>query len=195
MSRLPYSYVGIPLTKAPFDKVTIEVFVDFFCPFSAKASPVLFQLAALDGVAVRVIPYPQPWHWEGGVIATCFNVVCKNMPDNAVEYYIALMKNITKFKEEGKKTSVGAIQELAFSLLPMSKEMKMKKETFMEECNDDESPGVIRMLKNQIKYGRTNAIHETPTYKVNGLVVGASSSWDLSKWKEFLKGLLSEECQ
>lgn len=39
--------------------------------------------------------------------------------------------------------------------------MKQDKD-FMQGVKDDKSPGVLRQLKNQIKYGRTNAIHETP---------------------------------
>mmetsp|Transcript_21532 Transcript_21532/g.52738 ORF Transcript_21532/g.52738 Transcript_21532/m.52738 type:complete len:87 (+) Transcript_21532:402-662(+) len=85
--------------------------------------------------------------------------------------------------------SADAILKLAYALREGISDMKEK--DFMEGIHDHESPGVVRQLKNQIKYGRTNSIHETPTFKVNGLVTNASSSWDLAKWKEFLAPLLS----
>mmetsp|Transcript_18204 Transcript_18204/g.29656 ORF Transcript_18204/g.29656 Transcript_18204/m.29656 type:complete len:185 (+) Transcript_18204:77-631(+) len=184
MSRLPYSYVGVPLGKESFAKVNVEVFLDFFCPFSVKATPTMVQLAKLDNVAVRVVPFPQPWHWEGGVIATAFNIVLKNhSAEAAAKYFVVLMQNYAKFKEEGKNMSVGSMVKMAHSLT--SGIVEMKEDDFLTEFNDSNSPGVLRQLKNQIKYGRQNGIHETPTFMVNGTIAGAaSSSWDMTKWKE-----------
>ncbi|GAB5373014.1 hypothetical protein AAMO2058_001713700 [Amorphochlora amoebiformis] len=168
MSRLPYRYVGMPLSKPAFAPVTVEVFVDFFCPFSAKCTKTMIQLASQPNISVRMIPYPQPWHWEGGIIATCFNIIAKNgTPEEAVKYYETLMGSYQDFVSEGKKGSIESVKNMCFKLTKGIKEMK-------------------------IKYGRVNAIHETPSFMVNGLVVDASSSWDLEKWLDYLKPLLDD---
>jgi len=99
-----------------------------------------------------------------------------------------LMEAYPKFKEEGKKGATSAVEKLAYALT--SGIVEMKEEEFSKEMKDDNSPGVVRQLKNQIKYGRSLGIHETPTFLVNGLITNASSGWDMPKWKEFLEPLL-----
>jgi protein-disulfide isomerase len=50
----------------------------------------------------------------------------------------------------------------------------------------------VQLIKWEQKYGRQNGIHASPTFLVNGLVVGqASSGWTLEQWRELLDPLLA----
>mmetsp|Transcript_21551 Transcript_21551/g.32071 ORF Transcript_21551/g.32071 Transcript_21551/m.32071 type:complete len:239 (-) Transcript_21551:82-798(-) len=189
-SRLAFDYIGAPLSKKSFEPVTIEAFVDFFCPFCVKAAPTILKLAEKEGLAVRAVIYPQPWHWEGGILGICFNVILKNDPKAAPKYFKLLFENYENFKAEGKKGDVETIKKMAYTI---AKEVTdMDEETFMKEYDDQDSPGVNRMLKNQIKYGRSNGIHETPTYTINGLIHGsAGSAWSVEDWEKELSPLMT----
>lgn len=60
--RYPPGSTNLPAT-------TIEVFLDFCCPFSAKMWPTLKALQAADaGVQFVVQLVPQPWHPQSAVL-------------------------------------------------------------------------------------------------------------------------------
>ncbi len=55
-------------------------------------------------------------------------------------------------------------------------------------------PLVLPLLSTREQYGRQNGIHASPTFLVNGLVVGqASSGWTLEQWRELLDPVLAPQ--
>jgi len=71
-------------------------------------------------------------------------------------------------------------------------------EAVNNEVSDEEIEGFLKddasvlYTKIQIKYGRQNSVHVTPTVAINGLIDSSvSSSWGLDEWKALIDPLLA----
>jgi len=85
MSRfLPGQPLGIKWGQFNPAATTIEVFVDFVCPFSNRIVGNLKEVAAEYGDQVNIVFFivPQPWHPQGSIIAECFLAAASIAPES-----------------------------------------------------------------------------------------------------------------
>ncbi|OBZ70497.1 Disulfide bond formation protein D [Grifola frondosa] len=179
---------------------TIDVFLDYVCPFSAKISlainsvllPLFSPGGKYDG-KVKVIfrNQVQPWHASSTLVHEAGLAVARVAPDGFWKFSLAL------FKHQGDYFDIPSS-----SLTPVQIREKLaglvgdtlgadKKAAFLDLLTLKGSPNggvaVTDDLKYTIKFSRQNGIHVSPTVLFDGLIVNEiSSSWGEKEWTEFL---------
>ncbi|TBU33053.1 hypothetical protein BD311DRAFT_474508 [Dichomitus squalens] len=180
---------------------TIEVFLDYVCPFSAKLSlaidSVLQPLFAPGGKyagKVKVIfrNQVQPWHASSTFVHEAGLAVARIAPEDFWKFSLAL------FKVQGEYFDIPTS-----SLTPLQVREKLAK-LVADTVGQDKAAGfqdllalksspnggtaVTDDLKYTVKFSRQNGIHVSPTVLWDGLIANeVSSSWGEKEWTEFLE--------
>lgn len=185
--------------------IRLEAFVDFACPFSAKAFLMitkqvlpLYQQKAKGKIQFLHYQYPQPWHAPGAYAAEVALAVKAVDPSK----YLATAQLFFEKQEELVFDCVtydktrSQIYELlanaAAAATGIDGAAVLEKVKYLGTApNAGNAMG--QMLKWYVKFGRKNGIHVTPTVLVNGIEEGQiSSGWTLEQWSEYLDGKLAE---
>ncbi|KAH9948794.1 hypothetical protein B0H21DRAFT_820725 [Amylocystis lapponica] len=187
---------------------TIDIFLDYVCPFSAKISlaidSVLRPLLAPNGKyagKVKLIfrPQVQPWHasstftHEAGLAVrpsislphtlTTPNQVARVAPDQFWPFSLALFKQQDDYFDIPARPAPRSRSQFIGA-------DKLREFNALLELKGSPNGGVdvTDDLKYTIKFSRQNAIHVSPTVLWDGLVVNeASSSWGDKEWSDFLE--------
>jgi len=169
----------------------IEVFLDLHCPFSKKAYARLKEVVNHYGeqrVQFVMFNWIQPWHpqatWlhQAALAASIFDR----------DLYWKMVDLIYERQDEFRDDKVQDVSRRQFFDLmgDYGKELGVEKQAFVEKMS---SPDVIQLMKWELKYGRQNGIHSSPTYLINGLLAAdVSSGWTLEQWQKLLDPLVSE---
>jgi hypothetical protein len=193
---LPSTALGIhafggPNSSAPS---TLEVFVDFTCPFSAKIYWTLKELynEVQNRVNVVFMPMPQPWHPSSAVVHECFHAACMVNPELTSKLMaISFEHGVDKFGDvpSQNKTRVEMHKEWAdiYEVLGVDKEQFMKNLTLPEGKGPNPGVPATLPLKFYVKACRQLNMHVTPTIRLNSITCDSSSSWDKGQWLEFLQ--------
>ncbi|KAL6079634.1 Carbon-nitrogen hydrolase [Balamuthia mandrillaris] len=186
----PKQFPGQRMSAAFKEGPTIEVFLDLHCPFCKKAYPKLKELVGHYGeerLQVVMFNWVQPWHaqatWlhQAALAASMFED--KSMYWKMVDL---LYEHQDEFSDE--KTENMSKADMFNVLTDYAGSLGMDKETFAANLRSNQ---VIQLMKWELKYGRQNGIHSSPTFMVNGLLApNLSSGTSIEQWKEFLDPLM-----
>ncbi|CAE6385587.1 unnamed protein product [Rhizoctonia solani] len=189
------SYLTIGNPASPH---TLELYLDFVCPYSAK-----IFLNAVDSVLkpwvtegtyagkVKLVfrLQPQPWHGSSTFTHEAALAVGRVAPNRFYDYAIELFKAQTEFFDIPTSTLTPLqIREKLVSLVPDGIDRKAVGELLELKSTPNGGVGVTDDLKYNIKLGRQNGIHVTPSALWDGLLTQeVSSSWAKNEWEWFLK--------
>lgn len=184
---------------------TIELYLDYVCPFSMK----MFHT-----VATQVIPevnqtHPnkvqfvfvhqvQPWHPSSTLVHEAAIAVSQLAPNKFWEFSSALFQKSEEYYDsslwgESRKETYERLAELAYD------SASIDKKTFLEYLAiDPQAPAgqknggnrATNDLKLWIKYSRQNGVHVSPTVTIDGIIDNSfDSSLPAEKWLEKIKAL------
>ncbi|TFL05987.1 hypothetical protein BDV98DRAFT_243003 [Pterulicium gracile] len=191
------------------DSHTLEIFLDYVCPFSAKMAK------AIDGVLspllkseteskfsgrVKVVfrPQVQPWHASSTLTHEAALAMARVSPKYFWPFAQALFEHQEEYFDipSSNQTPVqirDSLAKLANEVLKTSDGASFAKKA-TEEFRDalqlkgsaNGGVAVTEDLKYTVKYSRQNGIHVSPTVIWDGIIANeVSSSWGLKEWKDF----------
>lgn len=181
----------IRLSPAHQSANTIDLYLDYCCPFSSKlfvkwcdeVLPLIEKQLPKDAFDVQIINVVQPWHPTGTYMAETGLAVAQLAPDKFVEFSLALFKNQARWYDEPtyNKTRPELYVELAAFA---HDQVGVSVDAMLEKLAVDTSSGeaknggnaVAKDLKYFTKLHRQNGVHVTPTVAVNGVIVGSIES-------------------
>ncbi|TFY69183.1 hypothetical protein EVG20_g3257 [Dentipellis fragilis] len=179
---------------------TLDVFLDYVCPYSSKLSftidrvvKPLFEAGGRYEGKVKLIfrPQVQPWHGASTFVHEAGLAVARVAPDKFWAFSLALFKRQEEFYDipTSNLTPVQIrekLAEVAAEVLPQSK-IPAFKDLLALKSTPNGGVSVTDDLKYTIKYSRQNGIHVSPTALWDGLVANEiSSSWGEKEWSAYL---------
>lgn len=181
---------------------TLDIFLDYTCPFSAKMAlngiqTVLKPKLSAGGEyagKVKVIfrPQVQPWHSTSTLTHEAALAVLRAAPEKFWEYSIALFKKQGDYFDAATLHQTTAqirdnLIKLAQTIISPEDVEKVKGLLKLGEAHPNAGTGVVDDLKYTIKFSRQNSIHVSPTVLFDGLVANEiSSGWGEEEWSKWL---------
>ncbi|KAF9431237.1 hypothetical protein BGZ94_005600 [Podila epigama] len=200
---LPPKYSGHRIAGKSSAEHTLELYLDYVCPFSAKIWKQVYHnvvpwLEENHSGKVQIIfrHQVQPWHPTSTLAAEAALAVETLNPWEFAAYSDLLFTEQKKFFDESVVDKTRAEQYEALAKLAPSLEDKVLKLLHIPVVKDAEQSTntgnkVTADLKYFVKLGRQTGIHVSPTALWDGLVENSiSSGWTLDQWKEFLSSKL-----
>ncbi|KAK8074734.1 hypothetical protein PG997_009397 [Apiospora hydei] len=164
---------------------TLEVYLDYVCPFSAKQFNTLYHMVVplvqgsaewSAGLEIIFRHQVQPWHPSSTLTHEAAVAVLKVAPESVVNE----PRNQTYKRLAKVAAGVGVDEAKVYELLEISD--KPGPDGSLNSGNQ-----VTNDLKVLIKMARLVSIHVSPTVVYDGLVANdISSSWTKEQWTEFL---------
>ncbi|KJA29665.1 hypothetical protein HYPSUDRAFT_174441 [Hypholoma sublateritium FD-334 SS-4] len=187
---------------APDAPHTLDVFVDYVCPYSAKIAlrldRVLAPLLAPGGAyagKVKVILrlHPQPWHAVSTLVHEAALAVLRVSPAHFWPFSLELFKHQEEyFDVPTQDLSIREIRarlaQLAGTVLPGGAAAADQVTSLLTLASSPNGgTAVTDDLKYNVKFARQNGIHVSPTVLWDGLVQNqVSSGWEAPEWSAFL---------
>ncbi|EGO02389.1 hypothetical protein SERLA73DRAFT_86683 [Serpula lacrymans var. lacrymans S7.3] len=181
---------------------TLDIFLDYVCPYSAKLSlainnvlkPLLDAGGKYDGKVKAIIRLQvQPWHASSTFTHEAGLAVARVSPENFWPFSVLLFKSQTSFFDVPSSTLTplqirAQLASLAAQVIPPSKIDEYNGLLAIKEgAGGNGGVGVTDDLKYMVKFSRQNGVHVSPTVLWDGLVANEiSSSWGEKEWTEFL---------
>ncbi|KAI0178949.1 thioredoxin-like protein [Hypoxylon sp. FL1284] len=184
---------------------TLELFLDYVCPFSAKQFKTFYQTVVpmikanprwASGLQVILRQQVQPWHPSSTLVHEAAVAVLQAAPDRYWAFSDALFADQGRYFDEAVAreprndtyrrlaklgASVGVDEAAIYDRLAVP-------DAVPEGGHANGGNKVTDDLKLQIRYGRLLGIHVSPTAVFNGVVANdVSSSWTKEQWEEWLK--------
>ncbi|KAF1949432.1 hypothetical protein CC80DRAFT_520525 [Byssothecium circinans] len=183
---------------------TLELYLDYVCPFSAKLFNTIYTTPLRDTLLTkysdRVITIfrqqIQPWHPSSTLVHEAGLAVLKLSPDaffpfseklfaQQADFFDVNVVNETRnntYKRLARIAgSVGVDEDKVLGLLRISDEPAA-------DGSLNTGNGVTADVKVQVKANRLVGVHVTPTVVFDGVVAGEiSSSWTREQWEEWLE--------
>ncbi|KAG2099316.1 hypothetical protein BD769DRAFT_1511561 [Suillus cothurnatus] len=179
---------------------TLDIFLDYVCPFSAKLSyaidSTLKPLVDVGGLyygKVKVIMrlQVQPWHATSTYTHEAGLAVVRAAPEKFWTFSLALFKQQAEFFD-GPSSNMTPLQireklaSIAAEVIA-KRQLEMFKDLLKLKPTPNGGIGVTDDLKYTIKFARQNGVHVSPTALWDGLIANQiSSSWGEKEWSEFL---------
>ena len=182
---------------------TLELYVDYCCPFSAKAfrsltgdvaDVIRANPAWAHSLALILRQQVQPWHPSSTLMHESALAVLRVAPDKFWAYSAHLFEKQTDFFDvsvvnekrndtyrrlAGLAGDVGVDGDAIYGLLAVAdKPGDGGALNAGNKVTDD--------LKLVTKMNRLTGVHVTPTVVFDGVVQDTSSSWTVEQWKEWL---------
>ncbi|ETW84097.1 hypothetical protein HETIRDRAFT_439015 [Heterobasidion irregulare TC 32-1] len=179
---------------------TLDIFLDYVCPFSAKLSlaidsvlkPLLDAGGKYDGkVKVIIRPQVQPWHASSTFTHEAGLAIARVAPENFWQFSLLLFKQQEDYFDIPTSTLTPLqirekLAALAAQVIPASKVGEFN-DLLRLKSSPNGGVAVTDDLKYTIKFSRQNGVHGSPTVLWDGLVANEiSSSWGEKEWSEFL---------
>ncbi|QRW21580.1 thioredoxin [Rhizoctonia solani] len=192
----------------PASPHTLELYLDFVCPFSAKiynnaVTAVLRPLftegkyASKAKLILRLQPQPCKNKNKNGVFrhgSSTFTheaalAVGRVAPERFLEYATELFKAQEQFFDIPTSTLTPLqIREKLVALAPEGVDKKAVADLLELKSTSNGGVSVTDDLKYNIKLGRQNGVHVTPSALWDGLLANdVSSSWGKDEWEKFLE--------
>ncbi|KAL6859903.1 hypothetical protein ACO1O0_003927 [Amphichorda felina] len=182
---------------------TLEVYIDYVCPFSAKiynnlSSTVLPLIRAnpawASSLTLILRPQVQPWHPSSTLVHEAALAVLRLAPGKFWEFSGRL------FAEQKAYFDVSVVNELRNDtyrrLAALAGEVGVDADevyrmlAIPDKAGEDSlniGNAVTNDLKVITKMNRLIGVHVTPTVVYDGVVQGIESSWGHDQWKEWLE--------
>ncbi|KAG0013943.1 hypothetical protein BGZ81_000757 [Podila clonocystis] len=204
---LPPQFSGHRIAGASSAEHTLELYLDYVCPFSAKIWKQVYHHVVPwleqehpGKVQVIVRNQIQPWHPSSTLTAEAALAVESIDPSQFASFSNVLFFHQKKFFDESViekscRDQYETLAALAISALPKShtftksRILELLHISTVEDAEKSTNIGnkVAADLKYFIKLGRQTGIHVSPTALWDRLIENAiSSGWTLDEWKEFL---------
>lgn len=189
---------GVPHTTH-----TLEIYLDYCCPFSAKIFRSLNNIvfpkvrandAWAKGLSVVFRQQIQPWHPSSTLMHEAAMAVVKIAPEKFWEFSGVL------FEEQAQYFDVSVVNELRNDtykrLAKVAGKAGVDEKKVYEMLQISDKPGedgslnigngVTNDLKVITKMNRLIGVHVTPTVVYDGVVQDVSSGWNADQWEEWL---------
>ncbi|CEP10277.1 hypothetical protein [Parasitella parasitica] len=181
---------------------TIEFYLDYVCPFSAK----IYKKLRKDVWPYVERAYPdkfqfvfrqqiQPWHASSTIVHEAAIAVEKIDSKKFFEFSDALFAKQQDYFDEALENKTR--RQTAESLAKLAGAVGVPAVKVLELiCNGTDEPKnhgnkVTNDLKLCIKIGRQNGIHVSPTVLIDGIRDDSvSSGWEINQWQEYLASKL-----
>ncbi|KAJ4296292.1 hypothetical protein N0V90_006337 [Kalmusia sp. IMI 367209] len=183
---------------------TLELYLDYVCPFSAKlfktvySSPLRDILLKKHGDSVVTIlrQQIQPWHPSSTLAHEAGYAVLKLSPDKYWDFSEKLFERQKEFFDvsvvnETRNATYKRLADIAGEVGADSGEVYKLLEISDKPAADgglNTGNGVTDAVKVQVKANRLVGVHVTPTVVFDGIVNNdISSSWTKEQWEEWLE--------
>ncbi|KAF3482045.1 uncharacterized protein GIQ15_04804 [Arthroderma uncinatum] len=196
-------FAGLKLS-ATETRHTLEIYLDYVCPFSAKIFKTLYAdvLPSLPSTAssrltVLFRPQIQPWHPSSTLVHEAALAVLKLAPGKFWQFSAALFEHQTEYFDvnvvnETRNQTYERLVKLA------SKEVGVDEGAMMGLLRVGDKPGekgelnigngVTADIKIMTRANRTIGVHVTPTVFFNGIEEKSiSSSFTKEQWLEWVE--------
>ncbi|KAJ5099121.1 hypothetical protein N7532_006122 [Penicillium argentinense] len=186
-------FAGIKLSESKSEEAqhTLELYLDYVCPFSAKMFNTFYTLGPMItqkySSRLRVIfrQHIQPWHPSSTLTHEAGAAVLRLAPEKFWDFSGALFKRQAEFFDTYKRLaqvagSVGVDERKVLDLL-----------TIPEASGADGQLNAGNQVTNDIKWivktDRVVGVHVSPTVYFDGAEErGISSSFSAAQWEEWL---------
>ncbi|KAL7620226.1 hypothetical protein AAE478_009219 [Parahypoxylon ruwenzoriense] len=183
---------------------TLELFLDYVCPFSAKQFNTIYHTIVplikanpkwASSLEIIFRQQIQPWHPSSTLVHEAGVAVLKLAPDKYWAFSDALFKDQLAYFDEATVNelrndtykrlaklgaSVGVDEAQLYDLLAISDKVP-------EGGHANNGNKVTNDLKVHIKIARLVGVHVSPTVIFDGVVANEiSSSWTKEQWQEWL---------
>ncbi|ODV89550.1 hypothetical protein CANCADRAFT_140648 [Tortispora caseinolytica NRRL Y-17796] len=180
---------------------SMDLYLDFVCPFSAKAWKVLstqvFPMITKDEIPISVIfrHVPHPYHPTSPLTHEAAIAVALIDPTKFYDFCTVLFDHQKEFFDEAtyhesRHQTYERLADLAHTTVGVDKGKVMEKLTVnMSKPNGGNA--VTADLMYFIRFHRQNALRVTPSAAFNGVYeLGVSSSWDADQWRNAITAQL-----
>ncbi|CAF9904673.1 MAG: hypothetical protein GOMPHAMPRED_002913 [Gomphillus americanus] len=202
---LPPKFAGQAIVSGPIPQTvhTLELYLDYVCPFSAKmwktlSDNIFPKLSQQYPSKVRFIlrQQIQPWHPSSTLVHEAAAAVLKVAPSKFVEFSTKLFEQQKEYFDvnvvnEARNETYGRLAKLASSVGVQESEI-LKLLHVSDQPGKDGSlnsgNGVTDDVKLMVKANRLTGVHVTPTVLFNGIEEKSiSSSFTAEQWNEWLE--------
>ncbi|KAF9534587.1 thioredoxin-like protein [Crepidotus variabilis] len=179
---------------------TLDVFLDYVCPFSKKMAgkldsivkPLISNGGKYDG-KIKVIfrLQTQPWHAMSTITHEAGLAALHASSEHFWPYSLALFEHQDEYFDiPTQDLTIRQVREnlakLAATVLP-SNTIEKFKDLLALKSTPNGGNAVTDDLKYNIKFSRQNGIHVSPSVLLDGLFQSqVSSGWEEKEWSEFL---------
>ncbi|CAI6331497.1 unnamed protein product [Periconia digitata] len=196
-------FAGQKLSIQPKAVHTLELYLDYVCPFSAKLFNTLYN-TSLKSTLLETYPHSlvtifrqqiQPWHPSSTLVHEAAYAVQRLSPSHFYAFSAALFARQTEYfdvnvvNETRNQTykrlaalagDVGVDEAKVYELLAIS-------ERPGADGSLNAGNGVTADVKVQVRANRLVGVHVTPTVVFDGVVRDEiGSSWGVEQWEEWL---------
>lgn len=204
---LPPKFSGQLLTAATNSqaKHTIELYLDYVCPFSAKifktfytkVQPIIEQQYTSPGVRVIFRQQIQPWHPSSTLTHEAGVAVLRTAPQSFWTFSEKLFEAQKEYFDvnvvnESRNETYKRLAKLAGSVEGIDESTIYDLLVVSDKPGPDGSLNIGNKVtddvKFQVKANRVTGVHVTPTVLFNGVEERSiGSSWTVEQWEEWLK--------
>ncbi|QRV93828.1 thioredoxin [Ceratobasidium sp. AG-Ba] len=184
------SFLSVGNPSAPH---TLEFYLGNAKIFLKAIDPILKPAFGESGKyagKVRIVLrlQPQPWHGSSTFLHEAALAVGRTAPGSFWEYASILFKEQQAFFDiPASSLTPTQIREKLVALAPSGVDKSKVQDLLTHKTTPNGGVDVTDDLKYNIKLGRQNGIHVTPTALWDGLAANdVSSSWGEDEWNKFL---------
>lgn len=198
MSLLPkYAAYSLQSSSKEQRRHTIELFLDFVCPPSARLWSTVVVDNNLPNKYKSQIEFIfrhqiQPWHTQSTLVHTVIMAVAREQPTRLFDAITGLFKRQRElFDEYVEKKSQIEVYEKILSILKEETQIQLDINLFRTKLTESNAGNSLTTdVKYHIKYARKHAVHVSPTVFVDGLEDSdISSQWTVEQWNTYLDKL------
>ncbi|KAK5953077.1 hypothetical protein OHC33_005645 [Knufia fluminis] len=183
---------------------TLELYLDYVCPFSAKqfkvfyhdVVPIIKQNYQSPGVRVIFRQQIQPWHPSSTLVHEAGAAVLNLAPENFWEFSAALFEKQEEYFDvnvvhESRNQTYKRLAKLAAETTGVDEKKYYELLEISDKPGPDGGLNIGNKVTDDVKYmtktNRLVGVHVTPTVLFNGWTEGSiSSSWSKEDWEKWL---------
>ena len=204
---LPPKFSGQLLASASNNeaKHTIEIFLDYVCPFSAKifktfyksVVPLIEKKYTKPGIRVIFRQQIQPWHPSSTLVHEAGAAVLQTAPKSFWAFSEKLFEHQTEYfdvnvVDETRNNTYKRLAKLAGSVDGIDEKSILDLLVVPDKPDADGGLNIGNKVTNDVKFmvkaNRLTGVHVTPTVLFNGVEERSiSSGWTVEQWEEWLQ--------